>query len=392
MEVDEQQQVSKGTKAKHWAVTINNYVDDDISKFEDIKKFASYWIYAKEIGSSGTRHLQCVICGNKQITLPTLRRWFPRNLFAVPVYKDSTPQQAAEYCKKDGAFTEYGMCPESRNKHGGDATSDLWDVTKELAQEGKLDQISPKIYITHYRNLKQIKFDSNSTPPEITKTCGVWIYGPTRIGKSTRARKEYPDFYEKMINKWWDDYDGEENVLIEDIDPTHDFMALFLKRYMDRFPFRVEVKNHTQMIRPKKIVVTSQYHPMEIFKERDAEAIVARCKMIHMQQLEEVDKTETTKRYVKPTKTKESDIIHKKPRLYRADKMGNISINPNAGKPKKISTLDDQLLKASSQGKTSDTLPDTVPIVQTNQSQEMSSPSSSWECLSCGKDCHDCSC
>ena len=40
------------------------------------------------------------------------------------------------------------------------------------------------------------------------------------------------------------------------------------------------------MIRPKKIIITSNYHPSELFKAVDRDAILRRCKLHEMRPLE----------------------------------------------------------------------------------------------------------
>lgn len=99
--------------------------------------------------------------------------------------------------------------------------------------------------------------------------CGLWIEGEPGIGKSYAVRQAFKGkIYLKDHSKWWDGYDGEEVVLIDDVHADAAWMVHFLKIWADGYPFNAETKGGMAKIRPRWIVVTSNYSIEELGRKR----------------------------------------------------------------------------------------------------------------------------
>lgn len=94
-----------------------------------------------------------------------------------------------------------------------------------------------------------------------------WYYGPPGTGKSLCARDSYPKLFLKALNHWWDGYQGEETILIEEWElGSGKFLGHHLKIWADRYPFKPEIKGSSlPPQRPKRIIVTSNYSIDECF-------------------------------------------------------------------------------------------------------------------------------
>jgi len=255
----------RAQSAKHWCFTINNPTEQDEKDMQQlVASKTAYFVAGDEKGADGTPHVQGYLVLKEKLRLTALKKLLPRAHLEM---SRGTPKQASDYCKKDGRFLEYGELPLSPAEAGGAGTAALWKETWDLAKTGDFESLDPKIRIQHYHALRRIHQDYQQRPPDLADVCGVWYYGPPRTGKSTAARALPGTYYDKPCNKWFDGYQGEDNVLIDDFDLSHKALGHHLKRWADKFAFPAEQKGTTVQIRPKLIVVTSNYSIEEIFAD-----------------------------------------------------------------------------------------------------------------------------
>lgn len=254
-------------QSRHWCLTINNYTE--IPHFESMR--LTYFVCGKEVGASGTPHLQVYVVYPKKKRLGAVVKDFQGCHAEI---MRGTAQQAAEYCKKDGDFIEGGILPLTHEE----GSQEMWRQIVKMSRENRLEELAdsyPGMYVRYYTTLKTISFDHMPCPARIDNLEHEWIWGASRVGKSYYARNKYPDAYIKNLNKWWDNYKGEDVVIIEEWSPNMpDLLIQHLKRWADHYPFSAEVKGGTVKIRPRKIVITSNYSMSECFPvARDLDAL-----------------------------------------------------------------------------------------------------------------------
>lgn len=268
-------------RTRNWLVTVNRIECDTMLRLRQLatRKGVQYFVMGREKApSTGHEHLQCFI------HFVNARKFHQVKKFFEPLEPrldagDGKAVTMMNYCKKDGEYEEFGKAPKTSSEagaKGGSKTSELMSRFIRYAEKGhfeKIKRLSPGMYLRYYRTWAQIYKDKGSAPPDLDEVCGIWIYGDSNAGKSFYARREFGRFYDKPINKWWDCYHGEETVLLDDFDLNHSKLAHHLKRWADKYAFCSEVKFGAVFLRPRRIVVTSQYRIEEIWedsKTRDA--------------------------------------------------------------------------------------------------------------------------
>jgi len=260
------------SQSKFWVFTLNNYTPDeysDISSF--IEGFCDYGIVGKEQGDGGTPHLQGYVCFVNALTLASVKEKLPGCW--VEVMKGSLSENDTYISKLIDPF-ERGDKPMT-NDNKGRAEQLRWKRSLDLAKEGKIEEIDADIQLRYFSTLKKIKAEYATKVLPCDNIKCFWIYGKTGTGKSHAVYAKYPDAYRKEMSdfKWYDNYNGESAVYLEDLDKYDVKWAGHIKRLSDKWPLKVQVKGSMVDIRPNVVIITSNYKIEEIWDD----AITQEC-------------------------------------------------------------------------------------------------------------------
>lgn len=132
-------------------------------------------------------------------------------------------------------------------------------------------------------------------PPPVKsndRRCCMWLYSESGNGKTTMVHellhKLKLPFYTLPLSKeykWWDGYDKQPVVIMNEFTPDNYLPSGPFKDLVDVNPVRVEVKGGVIQVRPKLIIITSNFQPRDIYghlPEQDRTAVYSRilCKYI----------------------------------------------------------------------------------------------------------------
>jgi len=268
-------------QARHWTFTSyqtegtptqieeeqDEYINT-ISKRTDYK----YFIAGKEICPETKRpHLQCYISWKAPKRFATVRKILLSKGGTRLAQSKGTGQENKKYCSKEEAWMEFGEIPKENKisaSAGGKAKAKNDREILEHAEKGDFEWIRnnhPGYWLKNSATLRGLQ---ERTPKILEGEDGMheWWVGPTGCGKSRLMWELYPEHYSKQRNKWWDGYNDEDVVVIEEWCPKNELTTDRLKEWADRYPFNAEIKgSNLKNIRPKKIIVLSNYRMDQCF-------------------------------------------------------------------------------------------------------------------------------
>lgn len=304
----------QGLQLVNWVCTIwpDKYASVELCReaLSVIAAECDYSVFGLEVAPDTKQfhiHGVCVFKERKRLT--ELKKLFGVYLHWEPMM--GTVDQAVAYATKED---EHPIVTGEKPVSPGEREKSRFMAAREQAMTGDPDAVEDaQIYIQHFSNISRIAHRAlamRETKDLVDLPECYWLYGVPGAGKSFFARKKFPALYVKEPNQWWNNYLPSVHtcVLIEDLDPTHDYMAHHVKTWTDRYAFRGNVKNEDPiLIRPKAFIITSNYSVEQIFgktvdRQVDCQAIRRRMKVLYFSEpyVEGKEQAPNEEQYVPP--------------------------------------------------------------------------------------------
>lgn len=258
------------TPKKAYCFTLNNYSEDEYQSLIRVCETESgYAILGKEVGEQGTPHIQGYIRFKKPYRFNTIKdRYLPRCHIEVAA---GSGRANRTYCSKGGDYREFGEIEGSDGLRDRDVTARRFIQCMERRGNGGISEFAseePGVWYYSGHNLLR-NYMTLQVAIERPNIDVKWFYGVPGVGKSRRAHEDMPNAYVKdPRTKWWNGYMLEKEVIIDDYGPNG-IDINHLLRWFDRYKCYVENKGGMLPLYCDKFIVTSNFHPSDVFKFGD---------------------------------------------------------------------------------------------------------------------------
>lgn len=247
------------SKYRNICFTINNYTTLDVINCKALfREKGKYMIIGYEVGESGTPHIQGYTEFKGQQTFEKIKHYLSR---AHIESRRGTPQEASDYCKKEGNFEEMGEISKQGQR------TDLQVVASMVKEGATIQQVAqeyPETYIKYCKGVSALR--NVLSQPRDEEPYVLWMYGPTGTGKTKHFFDRYTTstyVWTSLMGEWFDGYDGQQYVLFDDFRGEISFGKLLV--LLDRYECRVQIKGGTVQFKPSYIMITSPYSPYDLY-------------------------------------------------------------------------------------------------------------------------------
>lgn len=268
-------------KTRCYIFTLNNYTDVEVELINGGDY--SCLVYGKEVGASGTPHLQGFVRFESAKTMSAvhkLKGWKRTALKA-----SEKPLSAIDYCKKGkqshDEWEQYGVTGPT---YGVDADvfelgayrqgerSDLTAVYNRVKEGASVDDIcweNPDAFLKCHKALERLEDIRLLKTFRTEMTEGIWIYGKTGTGKSESVFEDYSGdggvYVYPYDNGWCDGYRQNNTVILDEFRGQVTFHEIL--RMADKHPnCWMRRRNKPPMpFTSKRVIVTSSIPPCMVY-------------------------------------------------------------------------------------------------------------------------------
>lgn len=261
-------------QSKYYVFTLNNYTAEDETRLRGVTQCVggpNYILWGREVGESGTPHLQGYVEFPKKKALGGVKKALGSKTIHLEIRR-GTQEEACLYCKKGEDWEEFG----TRSVSAQGARTDLEAVRNRLIEGESLESVAldnVELYCKYRNGLRDIAAwsakKSAYNPPRVEI-----VWGPPGTGKSAYAHslaEDDDDIWVYPGSMWFDGYTGQSVALFDDF--ADDLLPKaqrridyhFWLRIVDRYKIDVPVKGSTVAWRPKVIIITTNRDPASIY-------------------------------------------------------------------------------------------------------------------------------
>jgi len=235
---------------RNWAFTDFELIDwESVFKADDNIRYVCFG--EEKCPESGRTHYQGWLQLEKPRRLSTLKKQTNKTIHFEGCR--GTEFDNEKYCTKDGSYQSFGQF-----KTQGFRT-DLTGIFEQIESGAPLYDVAkanPQLFCQYRNGINQFKSMSDD------KTCPAWrdvevvvICGSTGTGKTREAMKEATFKINGSELQWWDGYDNDEVICIDEYDT--DVSITKILNILDGYKLRLPIKGGFTYAKWKKVYITS---------------------------------------------------------------------------------------------------------------------------------------
>lgn len=211
------------------------------------KNNCRYIIYGRErCPTTNKEHYQGFAIFNRTCRMRKCKEWIGGGDTVHIEPRRGTRDQARDYCRKsDSQPFEWGQFD---------------GMTKENLFKQPIPYIKehyPEFYCRYHKGLEKLNIDKGPKWRDLKVTI---LWGPTGTGKTRQVMEKDNVYKIDPPYKWWDGYEGEEILLIDDY-KRGAIDRGFLLNLLDGYRLRLETKGGHTWALWSQVYITTNYNP-----------------------------------------------------------------------------------------------------------------------------------